>query len=87
MSVSGLDPEKSIDEETLRLAGEYAAVLIFMHWAMNEPQGKCLPLGELMQLGCQAHNLPPPSAEIEGALMRVAFRLAAQDVPFTWVVA
>jgi len=80
-------PERVIDEVTRKLADQYAVVLIFVHWAMNEPQGKTVSLGELMQLGCEANKLPPPPAEIEEALMRVAFRLASQNVPFTRVMA
>lgn len=87
MSEVAEKPERIADEVTRRIADQYAVVLIFMHWAMNEPQGKTVSLGDLMRLGCEVNKLPLPPAEIEEALMKVAFRLAAQNVPFTRVMA
>ena len=65
----------------------YGGVLMFMHWAMNQPEGKTKPLGELLLVGCRACSLPYPGKEIEAAILTVAFRLASQEVPFTTVTA
>jgi hypothetical protein len=75
--------EPEIDPVIVR----YANVLGFMWWAMNEPQGKTKPLGELMRLGCQAHGLPAPPTAVEEALLTAAFKLAANGTPFSTVMA
>ena len=77
---------KPTPEEMLALR-EYAGVLAFMHWAMNQPEGKTKGLGELLTTGCAVCGLDYPDRTIESALLVVGFRLAAQDVPFTTVVA
>lgn len=79
-----VDPDK---EEFARLVDKYAPVLMFMSWAMNQPEGKLKPLGELMRIGCDQHKLPPPPPKIEQALLIAGFKLAVQDVPFTTTVA
>lgn len=77
---------KTADQPTLeeiKRFKEYGGVLMFMHWAMNQPEGKTEPLGKLLALGCQTCGLPKPPPDIEQALLTAAFRLAGQGVPFT----
>lgn len=64
---------------------EYSRVLQFMHWAMNQPEGKGKAFGELLKLGCETLGLPLPPPEIEAGLLKAAFKLAG--VPFSTVMA
>lgn len=65
----------------------YARVLQFMHWAMNQPEGKGKKLEELLHLGCKGAGLPNPPPHIEEALLLAAFKLAANGVPYSTIYA
>mgnify|MGYP007017497744 CR=1 FL=1 len=82
-----MDQKPQLTSEEIARFEKYGGVLMFMHWAMNQPEGKTKPLGELLITGCRLCNLPHPPDDIEAGLLSVAFRLAGQGVPFTTVMA
>lgn len=60
---------------------EYTQVLMFMHWAWIQPEGKKKPLGELLVLGCKGANLPLPEPKMKQALLVLAFKLCGTPFP------
>lgn len=70
-----LDPVKRAELE------DYTQVIMFMHWAWNQPGGNKKPLGELLALGCKGAKLPLPSPKVEQALLTTALKLINAPLP------
>jgi hypothetical protein len=66
---------------------EYADVLRFVHWAIQQPEGKGRSFGELIRLGCGRLGKPYPPPHIEEAILRLAYEIASKDIPYSEVLA